>query len=329
MQQGRLTKLTSAKMNEQISVFAPGTVANVGPGFDILGFALADIGDIVTAKLSPGKTGVSIVEIKNSPNLPLDVMKNTAGFASLSTLKAIRSKECSNDFCGVDLIIDKRMPLGSGLGSSASSAVAAALATNLLLGSKLTMDEIIPIVVEAEAVACGAAHPDNVVPSLMGGITLITNNHGSLVTRNIPTEISLNVLVCTPDIEIKTSDARRIMPQTYDKRQVFKQVANVAGLIYSLMANDIDMLKNSLIDHLAEPFRAYLIPGFMELREKILNQSGGINLNISGSGPTIFSLVTKDSEAQVRKIIENHFTNLGIQCTMKVCGLVNKGAHVV
>lgn len=316
-------------MNDQISVFAPGTVANVGPGFDILGFALAEIGDIVTAKLSPGKTGVSIVEIKNSPNLPKDVMKNTAGFASLSTLKAIRAKDCSNDFCGVDLVIDKRMPLGSGLGSSASSAVAAAVATNLLLGARLTLDEIIPIVVEAEAVACGAAHPDNVVPSLMGGITLITNNDGRLVTRNITTDISLKVLVCTPDIEIKTSDARRIMPQTYDKSSVFQQVANVAGLIYSLMANDIAMLKNSLVDHLAEPYRAHLIPGFMDLRSKILQNKSGINLNISGSGPTIFSLVTQESEAQIIDTITNHFTNLGIECSIKVCGLINEGAHVV
>ncbi|MBI4252764.1 homoserine kinase [Candidatus Uhrbacteria bacterium] len=276
----------------KIKVFAPATVANVGPGFDVFGFAVEQPGDEVVATLSDTR-GVRVIEITGDNGLlSKDADKNTAAVAAKGLLEHLGSNQ------GIELSVHKKMPLGSGLGSSAASAVAGVVAANELLGAPLSRRELLPFTMEGERVACGAAHADNVAPSLLGGFILI-RSYDPLDVIRIPTPENLWCTVVHPHIEVRTEDARRIMPKEISIPTGIAQWGNTAGLIAGLFANDLELIGRSLVDHVAEPARSQLIPGFTEVKKTAL-RLGALGSSISGSGPSVFAL--SDSQEKAKRI---------------------------
>ncbi|MFA6034084.1 MAG: homoserine kinase, partial [Myxococcota bacterium] len=218
-------------MPSTVTVFAPATVANVASGFDILGFALNEPGDEVTASRS-AKGGVTIESIEgDGGKLPWQAERNTAGVPVLRFLEQTGITE------GVSIRLRKMMPLGSGLGSSAASAAAAAFAVNELFDRPLSPGELVPFALEGERVACGTAHADNAAPSLLGGFVLI-RNYSPLDLVRISAPAELWAAVIHPDIEVRTEDARRILKKRVFLKDAVTQWGNTAGLIAGLLMSD-------------------------------------------------------------------------------------------
>jgi homoserine kinase len=268
---------------DEVKVFAPATVANVGSGFDILGFALDAPGDIVEMKKTQDK-GIVITEVVSEKPLSLELNENTAGMALLAMYDA---KEIP---FGVELKIIKGVNPGSGTGSSAASAAGAVYALNQLLEDKdkFEVKELVEFAMDGEIVASGARHADNVAPSLLGGFTLVRQNE-PLDVIQIPSPNELHVVVLHPEIEIKTSDSRAILKKQIQLSDAVKQWGNVAGLIAGLFTNDYELIGRSMDDYVVVPTRSMLIPMYDQLKENAL-KNGALGFSISGSGPSVFAL---------------------------------------
>ncbi|UCE08737.1 MAG: homoserine kinase, partial [bacterium] len=265
-------------MKDQIHIFAPATVANVACGFDILGFAIDNPGDevILTKKKDPG---VSISKITGDQSeLPIDPEKNTAGVAVLTFLKYLKSNQ------GIDIELHKKMPLGSGLGSSAASAVASVFAANILLDNPLDKQQLLPFALEAEKIACGVAHADNAAPALLGGFVLI-RSYDPLDVVRISTPQKLFCTIIHPQIEIRTEDARKILKKEILFKDAIIQWGNIAGLIAGLIKSDYGLIQRSMQDVIIEPVRSILIPRFQEIKNAAIG-AGALGCSISGSGPS-------------------------------------------
>ncbi len=276
-------------MNGSIKVFAPATVANVTCGFDILGFAVEEPGDEVVLKKSDSGT-VRIREITGDGGaLPLDADKNTCSAVVRLFLDDIGVDQ------GIDIYLHKKMPLGSGLGSSAASAVAAIYAINELMGRPMTTEQLLPYAMEGERIACGAAHADNVAPGLYGGFVLI-RSYDPLDVIRLNTPDQLYATLIHPHIEVKTKDAREILRKEIYFKDSVKQSGNVAGLITGLLTSDFDLISRSMHDHIVEPIRSILIPGYDEVKRVALD-AGALGAGISGSGPSIFALSSNSEVA--------------------------------
>ncbi|HMK37841.1 MAG TPA: homoserine kinase [Bacteroidota bacterium] len=276
-------------MKKEATAFAPASVSNVSCGFDIMGFALEGAGDTVTARLSPNP-GVRIGRITGSRSpLPEDASKNTAGPPVLALL-------CRCDpGTGVELDINKGIPVGGGLGSSAASAVAAVLAADALLGTGLPREELLALAIEGEKIASGAVHVDNLSPCLWGGFILVRGYHPiDIVPLRVPG--SLWCAVISPEIEIRTDHARRILPKAVPLQDVITQTGNAAGLVAGMFAGDYRLISRSLRDVIAEPAREHLIPGYARMKEAALAQ-GALGCGISGSGPSLFAFSASRREA--------------------------------
>ena len=233
---------------KEIRIFAPATVANVGPGFDLLGLAVERPGDRVTV-IRRDSPGVSISSISGDDGrLPLEPEKNTAGIAALEVLKRAGATD------GVELQIEKRMPLGSGLGSSASSAAAAAVGTNMLLGEPLTGEQLVSCCVEAEAIVSGR-HADNVAPAVLGGLILVRQVDPLKIVR-LPIPEGLAVCVVTPEFELPTRQAREALPKEVPMAKSIENASNLATLIHALHSGDLELLRGALHDPIVTPARA-------------------------------------------------------------------------
>jgi homoserine kinase len=305
-----------------IQAAAPATVANVSCGFDIFGFAVEHPADVVTLTLTnTGRVVIKKIE-GDGGRLPLESNKNTSGVAIEAYLKSIDSKT------GVDVILQKNLPLGSGMGSSAASAAAALVAINHLLGEPLSKHELLPFAMEAERVACGSAHADNVAPSLLGGFVLIRGYH-PLDVVSIPTPENLFCTLVHPHLELKTSDSRNVLRSSIPMKDAVTQWGNIAGLIAGLMKPDFGLIGRSLKDVVAEPVRSLLIPGFDIIKEKAV-EAGALGCGISGSGPTIFALCTeKEIGFRVGKVIQEEFSRLKLKSDLFVSRINGRGAHLL
>lgn len=267
---------------DKIKVFAPATVANVACGFDVLGFAIERPGDELIMELTAEK-GVQIMDIEGDGGvLPRDPMKNSATVAIMDYLQHIGA-----DF-GCKVWIKKMMPSGSGLGSSAASAVAGVFAINMLCKEQLTKHEMMPFLLNAEKAACDAAIADNVAASLFGGFILV-RSYEPLDIIQIPVPDELWCAVINPDVIVLTKDAREILPKDIPLRISLRQSANVGGLIAGLLRGDYDLIGRSLVDYIAEPHRSKLIPGFYDMKQAAID-AGALGSSISGSGPSVFAL---------------------------------------
>jgi homoserine kinase len=268
------------------AAFAPATVSNVACGFDVLGFALDTPGDVVVAE-AQAASGVEIAVIEgDGGRLTRDPARNTAGVAAQALLARLGSTR------GIRLAIHKGIPLASGVGSSGASAVAALVAANELLGRPAPLDVLFECAMAAEVVGCGSAHPDNVAPALYGGFVLARAGAmpggGSDVIR-LPVPEGLSCAVLHPHLEIETGSARALLGDAVPLRAAVRQWGNVGGLVAGLFLNDLGLIARTLEDHVAEPKRAHLVPGF-EVVKQAAYAAGALGCSLSGSGPSIFAL---------------------------------------
>ena len=307
---------------ESIRVFAPASVANVSCGFDILGFALNSPGDeIILKKNKSGK--VRIIEITGDDGkLPFEADRNSASAVIQNILEHFKLN------LGIDITLHKKMPLGSGLGSSAASSVAAAYAINILLDGPLDAFEVLKFATYGEKVACGSDHADNVAPALFGGFVLI-RSYDPLDVIKLPAPEELFASVIHPQIEIKTKDARDILKKQIQLKNAIKQWGNVGGLISGLYTSDYDLIGRSMEDHIIEPIRSILIPGYDAVKAAALD-SGVLGCGISGSGPSVFALSKGIHVAEVAgQKMNKEFKKIGIESDIYVSKVNNKGPIVL
>jgi homoserine kinase len=310
------------KPPERITVFAPATVANVASGFDVLGFALDNPGDAVTVtRVTGGGVAVTAI-IGDGGKLPRDPKKNTAAVAVAGFLASI-----GHPF-GVEIALEKRMPLSSGLGSSAASAVAAVTAANLLAGSPLAPRQLLPFTMEAERAACGSAHADNVAPSLLGGFVLI-RSYDPLDVIQLPVPAGLCCAVAHPHTELRTEDARKILKKEVRLADAIRQWGNLAALVAALYNGDLSLLGRSLQDVVAEPARSLLIPGFAAVKSAAL-AAGALGCSISGSGPSVFALcASTEGSARAGNAMVAAFREAGLGSDLYLSAVNTKGPVVL
>lgn len=309
-------------LRDSIRVYAPATVANVACGFDVLGFALYEPGDEVVMRRTDGdKTEITTIT-GDGGKLSREASKNTAGVVVDAFLKHIGKRT------GIAIELHKKMPLGSGLGSSAASAVAALFAVNELTGRPLTRMELLPFAIEAERIACGAAHADNVAPSLLGGFTLV-RSYEPLDVIKLSTPPDLTATVVHPHIEIRTEDARSILRKSVPLKDAVIQWGNVGGLVAGLLTGDYALIGRSLHDQIVEPLRALLIPNFAKVKQAAMN-AGALGCSISGSGPSVFALSNSLETAQrVGRAIAEAFGEINIATDCYISPINSEGPRVL
>ncbi len=305
-------------MPNAITIFSPSSVSNVGPGFDILGFALDDLGDKITLTLIDGDYDIKSI----GAELPSDPDQNVATVA----LKSL-AKSCGYQG-GFSIQIEKKFKPGSGLGSSASSAAGAVFAANELLELGLSKKELIPYALDGEQVASGQRHGDNIVPCMLGGFVAVKSVE-PYEGFHIDTPEDLKVLIIFPDVPIKTAEARKILPQEVPLKTGIQQAADMAGLVISLMTADYELIKGCLEDHFGTPYRKRLIPFFDEVKEMAF-EAGAYGFNISGSGPAMFAFFKKgdDLESLKHQIVQQ-YKGADIEVRFHESGINKKGCEVL
>jgi len=272
---------------DSVRVHAPATVANVVCGFDCLGFALAEPYDEIVVR----KIDEPIIRITHLDDfgLPTDPAKNVVGVALRAMLDAVDA-----DF-GFDVEITKNIKPGSGIGSSAASSSGAVVAANHLLGDRFSKLELANFAMEGEKLASGARHADNVAPCIFGGFTLVRSTDPlDIVSLKFP---PLFATVIHPQIEIKTADARAILPKQVPLSDAIAQWSNLGSLVAALASGDLELLARSMEDRIVEPVRRSLIPKFDEVKAASL-AVGALGGGISGSGPSMFMLCEKRAIAE-------------------------------
>jgi len=307
-------------MKSSLKIFAPATISNVGPGFDLMGFALEQPGDIMV--VAPNNTGK--IRIINNSNavLPEDPEKNVSGVAVLALLEALG---CTTGF---DLILETKINPGSGIGSSAASCTAAVVGVNELLNRPFTQKELLPFAMKGEFVASGSIHADNVAPALFGGFILIRNYDPIDIVR-IDAPQDLICTVAHPNIEIKTSESRKLIPKELSVKKTLEQCGNIAGLLAGLLGSDYQLNGRSLHDVIAEPVRAALIPGYLEIKSR-LHETGALGGNISGSGPSVFALSDNTESAKKAGILmRDVFEKNGLECNVYVSKVSRQGTRLI
>lgn len=307
-------------MSNQIKIFSPATVANVSCGFDVLGFCLDHIGDEMIIRKSKEKC-IKITKIEGA-NLPFEVEKNLAGVAALAIYN-----DAKPDF-GFEIEIYKKIKPGSGIGSSSASASGVVFAINQLLGMSYNATQLTQFAMKGEAVASGCEHADNIAPALFGGFTLVKSTQ-PLQVLSLPTPSDLYATIIHPQIEVKTSEARAILPKKVDLQNAIKQWANVGSLVHALHTNNYGLLSQSLKDEIVEPYRSQLIPYFEDVKIAA-TQAGGLGTGISGSGPSIFTLSKGEQIAKnVEKAIQNIYSKTDIGFNTYVSKINTEGIKIL
>tara|TARA_R110002051_G_scaffold232889_1_gene294556 strand:- start:14110 stop:15036 length:927 start_codon:yes stop_codon:yes gene_type:complete len=304
----------------EIKVFCPATVANVSCGFDVLGVALDSVGDEMVVRKVTQK-GIKITKLTGQ-DLPKETLNNVAGVAGNAFLLA------SDYDGGFEIEIDKRIKPGSGIGSSAASSAGAVWAMNHLLGNPFSKTELVKFAMEGERLASDVAHADNVAPALFGGFTLV-RSYSPLDVIAIPAPKELYVTVIHPQIEIKTSDSRKILKTTISMETGIKQWGNVGGLVAGLFKEDYELIGRSLEDHIVEPIRSILIPGFDEVK-KVSLEAGALGSGISGSGPSIFAFSKGNKTAiKVGEAMKTVYNKIGIAYEIHVSKINMEGVKLL
>ena len=306
-------------MNE-IKIFAPGTIANLSCGFDVLGLCLETVGDEMVIRKSTQK-GIRITKIVGA-DLPLEAKKNVAGVAALALLAEIDTE------IGFEIEIYKNIKAGSGIGSSAASSAGAVFGINELLGRPFSKKELVQFAMQGEKLASGSAHADNVAPALFGGFTLV-RSYEPLDIIKIKSPEDLFATVIHPQIELKTSDARSILKPTISLKSAIVQWGNVGGLIAGLYTNDYELIGRSLHDEIIEPVRSILIPEFA-LIKKLAIANGALGVGISGSGPSIFALSKgKETADKVAQVMCEVYDTINLPYEIHVSAINDEGIKIL
>lgn len=304
----------------EIKVFCPATIANISCGFDVLGVALDAVGDEMVVRKIEEK-GIKIRKVYGQ-ELPMETHRNVAGVAGLALLLASDYKG------GFEIEITKKIKPGSGIGSSAASAAGAVWAMNHLLGNPFQPTQLVKFAMEGERLASDVAHADNVAPALFGGFTLV-RSYDPLDIVPIPAPKELYATIIHPQIEIKTSDSRKILKSTISMETGIKQWGNVGGLVAGLFKEDYALIGRSLVDHIVEPIRSILIPGFDEVKKASI-EAGALGSGISGSGPSIFALSKGHETAlKVGDAMKTVYEKIGIDYDIHVSKINRDGVRPV
>ena len=308
---------------DSVHVFAPATVANVVCGFDVLGFAVDAPGDEVIMRITD-KPGITISKITGDDGrLPLNPEKNTVSVSVRHYLNNI-----GRDDIGFDIELHKKMPIGSGLGSSSASTVAGLFAAKTLMSDNRDVAGLLPFAMRGEEMACGHGHADNVAPALMGGFVLIRSYEPLDVIR-LPHPKDLYCAIVFPDVDVPTREARLIIRNKILLKDAVTQWGNIAGLVSGLYTNNINLIGRSMQDVLIEPVRAMLIPDFYLMRE-IAMESGAVSFGISGSGPSVFAFARDEQTAHlITQKLKEHLTKIKIASQVYVSGINDTGPRIL
>jgi len=307
-------------MMQQIKIFSPATVSNVCCGFDVLGFAIDNFGDELIISKS-NKKGVYIKKI-NGYSVPIERDNNTASVAGQALLDYLEISQ------GFEIEINKNIKPGSGIGSSAASAVGAVYGINKLLDNPLKKEDLLKFAMQGEFVSSQTAPADNVASALYGGIILVNNRKNYKVIQ-LPVPENLFAIVHHPLIEIKTSESRVVLPQSIELGIASDQLGSLGGFIHSLHIQDFNLMKISMKDYLVEKFRSDYVPVFNEIKG-LAEINNTICCSISGSGPSIFTLVNTNEEAQRLKLLfDKVYKSKNLEFNSYITSLNSKGVHVV
>ena len=303
-------------MNSGLKVIAPASVSNLACGFDTLGMAIDVPSDEIIGRWSD-TPGIRIVEITGyKKDLPLAPEKNIAGITASALLQYLGEGNR-----GLELKIHKHIPAGSGLGSSASSATAAAVLVNELLNRPLEKRELISFALDGEVTASGSRHGDNIIPALMGGLILI-RDIDTFDYHRIYTPPGLFMSILLPDINIPTKNAREILRKEVPLKEMVRQSANLGSFIIGMHHGDLDLIGRSMRDQIIEPQRKHLIPYF-ETVQQVALQLGALGCSISGAGPAIFALCQEKLQAsEILKAMNDIYLKHGLEARTFV-GTIN------
>ena len=306
---------------ERATVFAPASVGNVAIGFDILGFSVEALGDRVSVARRSAP-GVAIGAVSGiAGELPREPRDNTAGRALLAMHEAVQPG------FGFLLEIDKGIPLGSGLGGSAASAVGAVVAANALLPAPCSREQLLKFAMAGEAVASGARHVDNIAPSLYGGLVLTVGIDEPRV-KQIPVPAGIRAVVVHPHMFVATARARAILKESVEMSDFVWQTAHLAGFISGCYTDDLDMIRVSLEDVVIEPQRQALIPGFQDVRRAALS-AGALGCSISGAGPAMFAWALEESASAVLGAMQHEFQVRGLTSNGWIVDMRRTGARLI
>ncbi|UPQ78876.1 homoserine kinase [Flavobacterium azooxidireducens] len=304
----------------QIKIFCPATVANLSCGFDVLGLCLEGIGDEMIIRKSDEK-GIRITKITGA-DLPLETNKNVAGVAGLAMLNHLDLE------FGFEIEIHKKIKAGSGIGSSAASAAGVVVGINELLGNPLHRKDLIPFAMEGEFLASGSYHADNVAPAILGRFTLV-RGYDPLEVIKINSPNDLYVTIIHPHIEVKTSEARKVLPKEIPLKTAITQWGNLGGFISGLYTENYALMGRCLQDVVAEPYRKNLIPEFDNVK-KVALENGALGCGISGSGPSIYALSKGIQTAEnVGDKIKEVYSKTGIEYAIYVSKVCDFGVRVI
>lgn len=307
-------------MENEIKIFSPATVANVACGFDVLGFCLDNIGDEMVIRKTD-KKGIHITKIEGY-DLPFEADRNVAGVSALALI------EDANPDCGFEIEIYKHIKPGSGIGSSSASAAGSVFAINELLGRPYNKTELTYFAMQGEKLASQSEHADNLAPALFGGFTLVKSLY-PLEILQIPTPKELYAVIIHPQVEIKTAEARSILPNNVPLIDAIIQWANVGSLIHALHTSDYGLIQRSLQDIIVEPYRSRLIPYFKEVKSTAMN-AGALGCAISGSGPSIFMLCQGLEKAQkIESEISKMYSKTNIEFNTYVSPINTEGIRII
>ena len=304
----------------EVAVFAPGTASNIGPGFDCLGIAFTGLGDTVRASRA-GQPGVRVAAV-SLERIPTDPLRNTAALAAAAVLKRAGLEREA----GLELRVEKGLPLAAGMGGSAASAVAGALAAHEVLKTRLTRIDLLVAAVEAEAVVSGR-HADNAAPCLFGGAVIVAGLDPPEVTP-VRVHESLGLVFVTPAYEVATAEARKVLPAEVPRADAVGQAARLALLVLGLERGDADLVKRAMWDHIAEPRRAPLYPGYPQARTAGL-EAGALGVAVSGAGPTLVALALRETRKAVAAALVDGYAKAGVEARAHVAEVDTVGARVV
>ncbi len=304
-----------------VKVFAPASVANVSCGFDVLGFAINDLGDTVEAEFN-NKGALHIESITGAEGLSFYPEENITTIAAQALLSEQEVTE------GITFRIDKTVMPGSGLGSSASAAAAGAYAANELLGKPYAKSELVRFAGIGEKVASNQLHHDNVAPSILGGFCVVRSND-PLDVFKIDYPEDLRIVIVHPQFEVKTHQAKRMLGRTMSISNAVIQFGNIAGLVTGIAQKDYGLIGRSMVDVLAEPVRSKLIPEY-EAAKRASLEAGAIGTNIAGSGPAIFSFCKgRDSAEEVKKAFKNVYSKTNLDVRYYISEINSEGTTLI
>jgi homoserine kinase len=308
-------------MPRQIRVFAPGSIGNVGPGLDIFGLAVSGAGDTVDAERLD-HPGIVLTD-PGHPDLPAAPERHASAIAALAVLR--RAGVAGT--VGLRLRVTKGLPLSGGQGGSAASAVAGAVAANLLLDHPLPTDEVLLAALESESALAGR-HADNLAPSLLGGMVLIRSLEPLDVIR-LPVPAGLRIVLIQPAQALDTRDGRAVLPDRVTREVALHQAAQVAAMVAAAYSGDLPLLGRAIDDRIAEPARAPLLPGFVRAKAAG-REAGALGCSISGSGPAAFAFASDDAgAARIAQAMCAAYAEAGVPCTARVARADLEGARLL